>query len=226
MERYQAEIGARDERIKESKKLGYALFCFRSTFCCSSCFCLAFYLNKSFSREMLHRCGDAQACSVDHDSMLLSTTQFISDTVIQGCQYICTCISGHVSSSVLVSQHAQDTIMAGGESYVRPVCTLHEHQRLGVMHHIEHSGSMSCVVIKISTVITAVDAWAMGVKASVLHLTVLHITADEQYCRREVPKKTRMTAPEVKSTSEEADIKKCANHFETCGWDALEFDPR
>jgi len=45
-------------------------------------------------------------------------------------------------------------------------------------------------------------------------------------CRREVPKKTRMTAPEVKSNTDEVDTKKCAAHFETCGWDALEFDPR
>ncbi|KAL0033067.1 hypothetical protein WJX79_000895 [Trebouxia sp. C0005] len=42
---------------------------------------------------------------------------------------------------------------------------------------------------------------------------------------REVPKKTRMTAPEVKSNTDELDIKKCAAHFETCGWDSLEFDP-
>ena len=45
-------------------------------------------------------------------------------------------------------------------------------------------------------------------------------------CRRDVPKKTRMTAPEVKSDTEEVDVKKCAAHFELCGWDALEFDPR
>ena len=44
--------------------------------------------------------------------------------------------------------------------------------------------------------------------------------------RREVPKKTRMTAPEVKPNTDELDIKKCAAHFETCGWDSLEFDPR
>ena len=45
-------------------------------------------------------------------------------------------------------------------------------------------------------------------------------------CRREIAKKTRMTAPEVKSNTDEADVKKCAAHFETCGWDHLEFDPR
>jgi len=44
--------------------------------------------------------------------------------------------------------------------------------------------------------------------------------------RREVPKKTRMTAPDVKPNTDELDIKKCAAHFETCGWDSLEFDPR
>ena len=44
--------------------------------------------------------------------------------------------------------------------------------------------------------------------------------------RREVPKKTRMTAPEVKTNTDEVDMKKCAAHFETCGWDSLEFDPR
>ncbi len=44
--------------------------------------------------------------------------------------------------------------------------------------------------------------------------------------RREVPKKTRMTAPEVKLNTDELDLKKCAAHFETCGWDSLEFDPR
>jgi len=44
--------------------------------------------------------------------------------------------------------------------------------------------------------------------------------------RREVPKKTRMTAPEVNPNTDELDIKKCAAHFETCGWDSLEFDPR
>ncbi|KAL0054463.1 hypothetical protein WJX82_009210 [Trebouxia sp. C0006] len=42
---------------------------------------------------------------------------------------------------------------------------------------------------------------------------------------REVPKKTRMTAPDVKPNTDELDIKKCAAHFETCGWDSLEFDP-
>ena len=41
-----------------------------------------------------------------------------------------------------------------------------------------------------------------------------------------MPKKTRMTAPEAKPNTDEADVKKCAAHFETCGWDALEFDPR
>lgn len=45
-------------------------------------------------------------------------------------------------------------------------------------------------------------------------------------CRREVPKKTRMTAPEVKVNTDEADVKKCAAHFESCGWDPLDFDPR
>lgn len=45
-------------------------------------------------------------------------------------------------------------------------------------------------------------------------------------CRREVPKKTRTTVPEVKSNTDEVDVKKCADHFESCGWDALEFDPR
>ena len=45
-------------------------------------------------------------------------------------------------------------------------------------------------------------------------------------CRREVPKKTRMTAPEVKVNTDEADVKKCAARFESCGWDPLDFDPR
>lgn len=41
-----------------------------------------------------------------------------------------------------------------------------------------------------------------------------------------MPKKTRMTAPEVKTNTDEVDVKKCGAHFETCGWDSLEFDPR
>ena len=45
-------------------------------------------------------------------------------------------------------------------------------------------------------------------------------------CRREVPKKTRTSVPEVKSNTQELDVKKCADHFESCGWDALEFDAR
>lgn len=45
-------------------------------------------------------------------------------------------------------------------------------------------------------------------------------------CRREVPKKTRMTAPEVKVNTDEADVAKCAAHFEACGWDSSDFDAR
>ena len=55
------------------------------------------------------------------------------------------------------------------------------------------------------------------------HVTIMwHVVLH----RREVPKKTLMTAPEVKINTDEADVKKCGAHFETCGWDSLEFDPR
>lgn len=41
-----------------------------------------------------------------------------------------------------------------------------------------------------------------------------------------MPKKTRTTTPEAKTNTDEADVKKCAAHFEACGWDPLDFDAR